>query len=95
MYDWTLDPSGPNETGFQLPPDVERRLLIERFCNKVTKALYSNRLDPVGLVDDNQRSIMTTFLARDLEDIEEKLKGSNISCTSASDHFFNLPSFLD
>lgn len=79
VYDWTLDPSGSNETGFRLPLDVERRLLIERFCNKVTQGLYSNRLDPVGLADDAQRSIMTTFLTRDLEDIEEKLRGTNVS----------------
>ncbi|MCJ1463102.1 hypothetical protein MMC07_001707 [Pseudocyphellaria aurata] len=78
VYDWTLSPSGLNEPSFRLPPDVERRLLIERFCNKVTKALYSNRLDPVGLVDDAQRSVLTTFLARDFEDLEERL-GTEIS----------------
>ena len=85
VYDWTLQPSGLNEPSFRLPPDLERRLLIERFCNKVTKALYSNRLDPVGLIDDTQRSVLTTFLARDFEDIEEKL-GTEISCMSATSH---------
>lgn len=58
---------------------MERRVIIERFCNKVTQALYSNRLDPVGLVDDSQRSVLTTLLARDLEELEQKL-GSDISC---------------
>lgn len=86
VYDWTLNPSGLNEPSFRLPPDVERRLLIEIFCNKVTKALYSNRLDPVGLIDDTQRSVLTAFLARDFEDIEEKL-GTEISCMSATSHF--------
>lgn len=85
VYDWTLSPSGLNEPSFRLPPDVERRLLIERFCNKVTKALYSNRLDSVGLIDDAQRSVLTTFLARDFEDIEEKL-GTEISCMSATSY---------
>lgn len=31
-------------------------------------------MDPVGLVSDEQRSIMSDFMARDLEEIEEKLK---------------------
>lgn len=74
-----------NEPSFRLPPDVERRLLIERFCNKVTEALYSNRLDPVGLIDDTQRSVLTTFLASDFEDIVEKL-GTETSCMSATSY---------
>lgn len=86
VYDWTLNPSGLNEPSFRLSPDVERRLLIEIFCNKVTKALYSNRLDPVGLIDDTQRPVLTTFLARDFEDIEEKL-GTQISCMFATSYF--------
>lgn len=81
MYDWTLNPSGLNEPSFKIPSDVERRLLIERFCNRVTKALYSNRLDPVGLMDDAQRSVLTAFLARDFEDLEERL-ATEMSCMS-------------
>lgn len=78
VYDWTLEPSGADEINYHLPQEVQARLTIERFCNKVTKAFYSNRSDPVGLVDDSQRSSLTDFLARDLEDIEESL-GPNLS----------------
>ena len=81
VYDWTFNPSGLNEPSFKLPSDIERRLLIERFCNKVTKALYSNRLDPVGLIDDAQRSVLTSFLAREFEDLEERL-ATEMSCMS-------------
>lgn len=73
FYDWTLVPSGWSETNFQLPEEVEARLNIERFCNKATRSFYTNRMDPVGLVSDEQRSVMSEFLARDLEEIEEKL----------------------
>ena len=59
---------------FQLPEDVEARLNIERFCNKVTKSFYTHRIDPFALVSDKQRSIMSDFIARELEEIEEKLK---------------------
>ena len=40
----------------------------------MTRALYSNRLDPVGLVSDNERLVHTTFLAREYEDLEQKLQ---------------------
>lgn len=74
FYDWTLAPSGAHEPSFRLSDDVHRRLLIEMFSSKVTKALYSNRLDPVGLVSDNERSVHTTFLAREYEDLEQRLQ---------------------
>lgn len=52
--------------------------MIEKFSNKVTKALYSNHLDPVGLVNDNDRSVLTTFLAKEYEELEHEL-GSDVS----------------
>ena len=67
---------------YRLPDEIEARLAIERFCNKVTKAFYNNRLDPVGLVGDEQRSVMTDFLNRDFQEIEETLKpGTSGACT--------------
>lgn len=83
FYDWTLAPSGAHEPSFKLADDVYGRLLIETFSNKVTKALYSNRLDPVGLVSDNERLVHTTFLAREYEDLEQKLQLDG-SCTCFS-----------
>ena len=74
FYDWTLAPSGAHEPSFRLADEVYGRLLIETFSNKVTKALYSNRLDPVGLVSDNERSVHTNFLTREYEDLEQKLQ---------------------
>ncbi|KAL8705390.1 MAG: hypothetical protein Q9201_001509 [Fulgogasparrea decipioides] len=73
VYDWTLVPSGWSGTNYQLPKEVEIRLDIERLCNKVTKSFYTNRMNPVGLVDDEQRSVMSGFLAHDFEEIEGQL----------------------
>ncbi len=86
FYDWTLGPSGAHESSFKLTDDVYGRLLIETFSNKVTKALYSNRLDPVGLVGDNERLVHTTFLAREYEDLEQKLQLDGF-CTCVSCDF--------
>ena len=74
LYDFTLAPTGPVDSSFRLPTEVEGRLLIERFSNNVTKALYSNPSDPVGLVNENERSVLTMFLQREYEDLEQKLK---------------------
>ncbi|KAI4172684.1 MAG: hypothetical protein LQ343_003424 [Gyalolechia ehrenbergii] len=93
------DRSGWSETNFQLPEDVEARLSIERFCNKVTRSFYTNRLDPVGLVSDEQRSILSNFLARDLEEIEEKLPPDASVITflylRAAGLHFRLSAFFD
>lgn len=89
FYDWTLAPSGAHEPSFRLSDEVYGRLLIEKFSNKVTKALYSNRLDPVGLVSDNERSVHTTFLAREYQDLEQKLQlDGHCTCILLRPQFF-------
>lgn len=50
------------------------RLEIEKFCDKVTRALYTNRRDPVGLTSDQERSTMISFLSRDFDELEQQLK---------------------
>lgn len=104
FYDWTLAPSGAHEPSFKLTDDAYGRLLIETFSNKVTKALYSNRLDPVGLVSDSERLVHTTFLAREYEDLEHKLQldgsFSTVYLRAANLHlrlsaFFDSPSSTD
>lgn len=58
---------------FRLPTEVKTRLDIEKFCDKVTKALYSSRRNPVGLVSDEERYVMTSVLLRDFEELESSL----------------------
>ena len=85
VYDWTLAPTSSNATNFKLPYEAEARLLIERFCNKVTKSIYSNENDPVGLTSDAERSILIRFLVQDLENLEAKLKcDGSLTCESAT-----------
>ena len=81
VYDWTLAPTSPDGTNFKLPYESEARLLTERFCNKVTKSLYSNQNDPVGLASDVERSSLTKFLVQDLHDLGAKFKSNeNPTC---------------
>lgn len=83
-YDWTLSPHNAKVASFQLPEEAEARLLIERYCNKVTQALYTNDFDPVGLPSDAERSNLTRFLASDLQELETKLSThTNTTCKLA------------
>ncbi|MCJ1293146.1 hypothetical protein MMC34_004699 [Xylographa carneopallida] len=74
FYDWTLGTSTSKELSFRLPDEVDTRLRIEIFSDKVTKALYRNHLDPVGLADSSQKSALTDILTMDFEDLKDKLK---------------------
>lgn len=47
------------------------------FVDKVTKALYNNRRNPVGLAEDGERSSLMSFLTRDFEELEDQLKPEN------------------
>lgn len=76
-YDWTLSSQESMDANFKLPESIRHRLDIEKFCDKVTKALYTNRRDPVGLCSSQERSTLTSLLSRDLDDLETQLKPSN------------------
>lgn len=77
LYDWTLSSSDSMDANFKLPEDIWPRLEIEKFCDKVTKALYTNRRDPVGLCSDQERSTLISFLSRDFDELEVLLKPQN------------------
>jgi hypothetical protein len=82
IYDWTLGPK-PIETNpnYELPEPILNRLLIEKFVDKVSRTLYMNTHDPVGLVADTERSVYVSFLAHDLAELEEKLRGDTSPIT--------------
>ncbi|KAJ5174874.1 uncharacterized protein N7482_000751 [Penicillium canariense] len=98
LYDWTLS-SDSLDPNFKLPADIRPRLEIEKFCDKITKALYSNRRDPVGLTTDQERNTMISFLSRDFVELEEQLKVLNDSITNlylrASNLHLHLSAFFD
>ncbi|KAL3472219.1 hypothetical protein BJX99DRAFT_235947 [Aspergillus californicus] len=83
IYDWTLSSQESMDPNFKLPDSIKHRLDIEKFCDKVTKALYTNRRDPVGLCSSLERSTLTSLLSRDLEDLETQLKPYN-DCMSVA-----------
>ncbi|KAF4254088.1 hypothetical protein KXW98_000682 [Aspergillus fumigatus] len=99
LYDWTLSASGSVDPNFKLPEDIRRRLDVEIFCDKVTKTLYTNRRDPVGLCSDQERSTLISFLSRDFDDLEDQVKSRTDAITDlflrAANLHLHLSAFFD
>ncbi|OOF96035.1 hypothetical protein ASPCADRAFT_146632 [Aspergillus carbonarius ITEM 5010] len=99
VYDWTLSSNESMDPNFRLPHDIRPRLEIEKFCDKVTKSLYTNRRDPVGLCSDQERSTLISFLSRDFDELENQLKAQNDCITNlylrASNLHLHLSAFFD
>jgi len=73
-YDWTLAAKKDADESFQLPNGILHPLLIEQFNNKVSKTLFNNDHDPLGLGSDHERATYVSFLAEDLRELEERLE---------------------
>lgn len=82
IYDWTLKPSRDRQLSFELPDELEARLRIEKFCDKVTRGLYADANDPVGLTDDVGRSAITNILSREFEELEARVGIGSRKCPS-------------
>jgi len=52
------------------------------FCDKVTKALYSNYSDPVGLADPQGKAAITKLLAAGFDELKSKI-GLDIPSTQS------------
>ncbi|KAJ6131481.1 C6 transcription factor (Leu3) [Penicillium sp. IBT 18751x] len=98
LYDWTLSGES-SDVNFKLPGDIKPRLEIEKFCDKITRSLYSNRRDPVGLSSDQERLTMISFLSRDFDELEEHFKSQNDCITDlylrAANLHLHLSAFFD
>lgn len=70
LYDWTLA-IRPGEDGpFTLSPELEARLQVERFCDKVSKEMYSNASDPRGVAGDELRAMLTRVYRREFNELQ-------------------------
>jgi hypothetical protein len=72
IYDWNLVPiiSSP------YLPDIEHRLKIAKFCEKMTRSLYSNSSDDsdhAGLIAHNDLPAVLSCLCTDWEGLEALL----------------------
>lgn len=70
LYDWTLAVRPGDQGPFTLSPDLEARLQIEKFCDKVSKEMYSNAHDPRGVAGDEHRAMLTRVYKRDFSELQ-------------------------
>ncbi|GAB1206626.1 hypothetical protein APSETT445_005316 [Aspergillus pseudonomiae] len=98
LYDWTLS-SESLDPNYKLPEGIRARLQIEKLCDKVTRALYINHRDPVGLCNDQERSTLISFFSRDFDELESQLKAQNDCITDlylrAANLHLHLSVFFD
>ncbi|KAI5864753.1 hypothetical protein GGS23DRAFT_561647 [Durotheca rogersii] len=100
LYDWTLA-IRPGEDGpFTLSPELEARLRIERFCDKVSKEMYSNASDPRGVAGDEHRAMLMRVYRRDFQELQASILSQHLSpiveihLTAANVHL-RLAGFFD
>jgi hypothetical protein len=70
LYDWTLAVRPGEDGPFRLSPELEARLQIERFCDKVSKEMYSNASDPRGVAGDELRAMLTRVYKREYNELQ-------------------------
>ncbi|KAI5922116.1 hypothetical protein F4810DRAFT_675561 [Camillea tinctor] len=79
LYDWTLA-IRPGEDGpFTLSPELEARLRIERFSDKVSKEMYSNASDPRGVAGDEHRAMLMRVYRRDFQELQTSILSQRLS----------------
>jgi hypothetical protein len=50
---------------------MNARLRIEQYVDKVTRSLYNNPLDPVGLAAEQGKPVVVSLLAKELEELQQ------------------------
>ncbi|KFA63897.1 hypothetical protein S40285_06808 [Stachybotrys chlorohalonatus IBT 40285] len=73
LYDFTLALRPGDDPAFQLTRELEARLQIERFCDKVSKEMYSNASDPRGVAGDEHRAILMRVYRRDYIELQASI----------------------
>ncbi|KAK4194020.1 hypothetical protein QBC40DRAFT_291514 [Triangularia verruculosa] len=79
LYDWTLAVRGGESGLFSLGPELEARLQIERFCDKVSKEMYSNASDPRGVAGDEHRAMLMRVYRREFNELQASILSQNLS----------------
>jgi hypothetical protein len=79
LYDWTLA-ARPGDSGpFVLSSELEARLQIERFCDKVSKEMYSNASDSRGVAGDEHRAMLMRVYRREYGELHAAVMSQNLS----------------
>lgn len=78
LYDWTLAVRPGDSGPLALTPELEARLQIERFCDKVSKEMYSNASDPRGVAGDEHRAMLMRVYRREFGELQAAIHSQNL-----------------
>ncbi|GAO15252.1 hypothetical protein UVI_02006600 [Ustilaginoidea virens] len=78
LYDWTLALRPGDDPSLHLSTDLEARLQIERFCDKVSKEMYSNASDPRGVAGDEHRAMLMRVYRRDYGELQASIMSQQL-----------------
>ena len=79
LYDWTLAVRPGDEGPFTLSADLKARLQIEMFCDKVSKEMFSNAMDPRGVAGDEHRAMLIRIYRRDFSELQASILSQPLS----------------
>lgn len=74
IYDWALEPASLRDADYRLPDDLATRLRIEKFCDRVTKALYSSKPEPGEFISAD-KLVVVQVLESELRDMDVEFDG--------------------
>ncbi|KAL4862937.1 hypothetical protein BDV12DRAFT_178202 [Aspergillus spectabilis] len=69
IYDWALEPGSLRDADYHPSEDLRTRLRIEKFCDRVTKSLYSSRPDPAEFIS-SEKLLIVQLLENELREME-------------------------
>jgi hypothetical protein len=90
IYDWALEPASLKDADYHLPENLAIRLRIEKFCDRVTKSLYSSKPEPAEFVSA-EKLVIVQILESELKEMELQF-GQEISGMSIV--ALTLPAFV-
>jgi len=80
--DATIDRACEPGNVYGLPPDLRHFLLLQRFCNRLNRAMAGKERRSKGR-PDNERGILMALFEAEYEDLERSL-GENLTGLSSS-----------
>lgn len=69
IYDWALEPASLNDADYHPSDDLRFRLRIEKFCDRVTRALYSSKPEAAEFIS-SEKLLIVQLLESELKEME-------------------------
>ncbi|BDD63330.1 hypothetical protein MAP00_008234 [Monascus purpureus] len=69
IYDWALEPASLNDADYHPSDELRIRLRIEKFCDRVTRALYSSKPEAAEFLS-SEKLLIVQLLESELKEME-------------------------